>query len=112
MSIQTLKAADNTFVIIFLIFKYNKACYFLCLLALRSKGLDEPAQIYTDNLTRTFTAQTQSTGHYSLFVCFLAFSPKSTAMVMAGRSVHLTTLFFWAGLNKLLTSNLCTYFRL
>ena len=42
-------------------------------------------------------------GHYLLFiwfnalnaffVCFVALSPKSTAMVMAGRSVHLTTLF-------------------
>ena len=29
----------------------------------------------------------------SLFVCFVALCPKSTAMVMAGRSVHLTTLF-------------------
>ena len=28
-----------------------------------------------------------------LFVCFVALLPKSTAMVMAGRSVHLTTLF-------------------
>ena len=28
-----------------------------------------------------------------LFVCFLALRPKSTAMVMAGRSVHLTTRF-------------------
>ena len=28
-----------------------------------------------------------------LFVCFVALSPKSTAMVMVGRSVHLTTLF-------------------
>ena len=26
------------------------------------------------------------------FVCFVALRPKSTAMVMAGRSVHLTTL--------------------
>ena len=40
----------------------------------------------------------------SLFVCFLALRPKSTAMVMMGRSVHLTTLFSWAGLNKRLTS--------
>ena len=30
-----------------------------------------------------------------LFVCFGALRPKSTAMVMAGRSVHLTTLFPW-----------------
>ena len=28
-----------------------------------------------------------------LFVCFVALRPKSTAMVMAGLSVHLTTLF-------------------
>ena len=31
-----------------------------------------------------------------LFVCFVASRPKSTAMVMGGRSVHLTTLFSWA----------------
>ena len=48
-----------------------------------------------------------------LFVCFFfALHPKSTAMVMAGRSVHLTTLFVWASLNKRLTSTLCTYFHL
>ena len=29
----------------------------------------------------------------SRFVCFVALRPKSTAMVMAGQSVHLTTLF-------------------
>ena len=28
-----------------------------------------------------------------LSVCFIALRPKSTAMVMTGRSVHLTTLF-------------------
>ena len=28
-----------------------------------------------------------------VFVCFVALRPKSTAKVMAGRSVHLTTLF-------------------
>ena len=28
-----------------------------------------------------------------LFVCFVAFRPTSTAIVMAGRLVHLTTLF-------------------
>ena len=34
--------------------------------------------------------------HYKfvcLFVCFVALHPKSTAMVIAGRSVHLATLF-------------------
>ena len=30
---------------------------------------------------------------YNLFVCNVALRPKSTAMVIAGRSVHLTTLF-------------------
>ena len=30
---------------------------------------------------------------YMSFVCFVALSPKSTAMVIAGRSVYLTTLF-------------------
>ena len=28
-----------------------------------------------------------------VFVCFVALRPKSTAMVIAGQSVHLTTLF-------------------
>ena len=28
-----------------------------------------------------------------VFVCFVALRPKSTAMVIAGRSVHLITLF-------------------
>ena len=46
-----------------------------------------------------------------LFV-FAALRPKSTATVIAGRSVHLTTLFYWASLNKQLTSISCTYFRL
>ena len=30
---------------------------------------------------------------FCLFVCIVALRPKSTAMVIAGRSVHLTTLF-------------------
>ena len=30
---------------------------------------------------------------YVCFVCFLALRPKSTAMVIVGRSVHLTILF-------------------
>ena len=53
-------------------------------------------------------------GHrlYPCFVCFVALRPKSTAMVMAGRSVHLSTLYYWASLNKQLTSTSCTYFRL
>ena len=38
-------------------------------------------------------ACSQSVIMYCLFVCFVALRPKSTAMVIAGRSVHLTTLF-------------------
>ena len=30
---------------------------------------------------------------FVFFVCFVALRPKSTAMVIVGRSVHLTTLF-------------------
>ena len=35
-----------------------------------------------------------------LFVCFVALRPKSTAMAMAERSVHLTTLFPWQALTS------------
>ena len=48
------------------------------------------------------------TKFFGCFVClfvFVALRPMSTAMVIAGRSVHLTTLFSWASLNKQLTSN-------
>ena len=38
---------------------------------------------------------------------FVALRPMSTAMVIVGRSVHLTTLFPGQA-----CSNLCTYFRL
>ena len=37
---------------------------------------------------------------------------QSTAMVMSGRSVHLTAFFPWASLTKLFTSTSCTYVRL
>ena len=43
-----------------------------------------------------FFSQTYHDGQVSLFclfVCFVALRPKSTAMVIVGRSVHLTTLF-------------------
>ena len=45
-------------------------------------------------------------GIHKMLVCFVALRPKSTAMVMAGRSVHLTTLFFLASLNKRLNTSL------
>ena len=37
--------------------------------------------------------------HFRLFV-FVALRPMSTAMVIAGRSVHLTTLFFLGKLEQ------------
>ena len=47
-----------------------------------------------------------------LFIClFWCFTSKWTAMVMSGRSVHLTTLCSWAGLNKRLTRSSCTYIQ-
>ena len=38
-------------------------------------------------------SQSQNPEFRILFVCFFALSPNSTAMAMAGRSVHLTTPF-------------------
>ena len=38
--------------------------------------------------------------HGKFLFVFVDLRPKSTAMVIAGRSVHLTTLFSWASLNK------------
>ena len=46
-----------------------------------------------------------------VFVCFVALRPKSTAMVMEGQSVHLTTPFL-GKLEQQLTSASCTYLRL
>ena len=40
----------------------------------------------------------------SFFFCFVALRPKLTAMVIAGQSDHLITLFSLASLNKQLTS--------
>ena len=50
---------------------------------------------------------------FGWLVVFVALRSKSTAMVIAGRSVNSPNhTFSWAGLSKWLTSNLCTYFRL
>ena len=51
-------------------------------------------------------------GHTDVFCLFCCFTSQSTAMVMSGRSVHLTKLFSWVSLNKRLTSTSCTYFHL
>ena len=46
-----------------------------------------------DILAFTETWLSPATPTDCLFVCFVALRPKSTAMVIAGQSVHLTTLF-------------------
>ena len=62
-------------------------------------GVLEPGE-YCLRFAQAFMADVveQPTSFFSmqfryLFVCFVALRPKSTAMVIAGRSVHLTTLF-------------------
>ena len=48
------------------------------------KTKKNPVNLFKDTFTRRLVI---------CFVCFVALRPKSTAMVIAGRSVHLTTLF-------------------
>ena len=43
--------------------------------------------------TDSIVVKASSSRAGGLFVCFVALRPKSTAMVIAGWSVHLTTLF-------------------
>ena len=57
------------------------ACYFLTILFMSNFGY------YRPHVSRNDLEKTDP-----LFVCFVALRPKSTAMVVAGRSVHLTTL--------------------
>ena len=50
--------------------------------------------VHLDQLESKFKQSLTDVPRYIiLFVCFVSLRPKSTAMVMAGRSVHLTTLF-------------------
>ena len=44
-------------------------------------------------ILESLTAHQQLRSYGFFLVCFVALSPKSTAMVMAGRSVHLTIPF-------------------
>ena len=52
------------------------------------EGQDKPA--FLPSLIRAFPAYIYKV---KTFVCFVALRPKSTAMVIAGWSVHLATLF-------------------
>ena len=108
-----------------------------CLLALLLFSLVSIIQLMLSNISHSFVQFLNRLVLHSYQIhtsCFVALRPKSTAMIMAGLSVHLTTLFLftsqvnsyghggtvsspnhtfsWASLNKQLTSNLCTYFHL
>ena len=74
------------------------------LLPERGKETPTPTQICL-KWSKFHPANKQNMTGSSFFFCFVALRPKSIAMVIAGRSVHLTTLFSWASLNKQLTSN-------
>ena len=70
---------------------------------------DKPKTI---ELSHHFWQGSNNKAMHAFFCLFCCFMSQSTAMVMLGRSVHLTTFFYWASLNKRLTSTLCTYFHL
>ena len=48
---------------------------------------------YSRKLTLRYISDTRGSEPYDIYVCLFALRPKSPAMVIAGRSVHLTTLF-------------------
>ena len=77
------------------------------LLQANKKGPEQPA-----HLGSLLSAFVISFLESMIFVCFVALRPKSTDMVMAGCSVHLSTCLSWESLNKPFTSTSCTYFRL
>ena len=56
--------------------------------------ITEPQHEISNNVACVTSKASDQPAHmYILFVCFVALRPKSTAMVIAGWSVHLTTLF-------------------
>ena len=68
------------------------------------KDLSRPLSVFqvlfkADLIFKDFSRKPSKFKYFSslcepcLFVCFVALRPKSTAMVIAGWSVHLTTLF-------------------
>ena len=49
--------------------------------------------MFLKNKNTIFKIRRSKVTDYAAFVCLFALRPKSTAMVIVGRSVHLTTLF-------------------
>ena len=74
--------------LLFVKFNFHTLSYFTC-------NLNWIHQAFICELTRCDALKITNIRHVMLclFVCFVALRPKSTAMVIAGRSVHLTTLF-------------------
>ena len=63
----------------------KRFCFETCLIVV--------SPTFNSRLSKSFTCFLALINMYvCLFVCFVALRPKSTAMVIAGRSVHLTTL--------------------
>ena len=61
---------------------------------------------------RIITKYHISMNNGDLFVCFCCFTSQVNSYGHCGTVSSPKHTFSWAGLNKLLTSNLCTYFRL
>ena len=62
-----------------------EACFLSIYLSLIWRRVRSKMTSYSKTATTIFC--------FVLFVCFVALRPKSTAMVIGGRSFHLTTLF-------------------
>ena len=63
------------------------------LLQIFTKCMQDRPTLFLEVIQRHNNNVSQLVYTLILIVCFVALRPKSTAMVMAGRSVHLTTLF-------------------
>ena len=56
-------------------------------------GISFVYPFHSDGLSHTYLYNRYGIVHFICFFFFVALRPMSTAMVIAGRSVHLTTLF-------------------
>ena len=63
------------------------------LLQIFTKCMQDRPTLFLEVIQRHNNSVSQMVYTLILFVCFVAFRPKSTAMVMSVWSVHLTTLF-------------------
>ena len=76
--------------------KCSKISFFFYIFLFLNRTLDIRAgthKMHVRIANREDPDQTASSDQSEPFVCFVALRPKSTAMVIVTRSVHLTTLF-------------------